>query len=161
MCSHLRTSLRGTFWLHRRPCVFNLELHGPPGVFGYTRISICMSSSRWPCSKTVRCRQGSNLCGQSPMDFKSIALTTRPRQPHEGRGQSIQQICALNARDLCLQIWPSNVQHRQLLIVSMEEGLSYCCLETTRLRYSLIRCAHYDRGFSSHTATGTSYTGAI
>ena len=26
-----------------------------------------------------RSRQGSNLCGQSPIDFKSIALTTRPR----------------------------------------------------------------------------------
>ena len=31
--------------------------------------------------KSLRWRQGSNLCGQSPMDFKSIALTTRPRQP--------------------------------------------------------------------------------
>ena len=32
-------------------------------------------------TKCTRCRQGSNLCGHSPMDFKSIALTTRPRQP--------------------------------------------------------------------------------
>ena len=30
--------------------------------------------------KMLRCRQGSNLCGNIPMDFKSIALTTRPRQ---------------------------------------------------------------------------------
>ena len=30
--------------------------------------------------KLIRCRQDSNLCGHSPMDFESIALTTRPRQ---------------------------------------------------------------------------------
>ena len=30
--------------------------------------------------KISRCGQGSNLCGQSPMDFKSISLTTRTPQ---------------------------------------------------------------------------------
>ena len=30
-------------------------------------------------TKFIRSRQDSNLCGQSPMDFESIALTTRPR----------------------------------------------------------------------------------
>ena len=30
-------------------------------------------------TKSLRSRQDSNLCGQSPMDFESIALTTRPR----------------------------------------------------------------------------------
>ena len=29
--------------------------------------------------KEIRNRQGSNLRGQSPLDFKSNALTTRPR----------------------------------------------------------------------------------
>ena len=32
-------------------------------------------------NKNVRSRQDSNLCGETPMDFKSIALTTRPRLP--------------------------------------------------------------------------------
>ena len=31
--------------------------------------------------KKTRCRQDSNLRGETPMDFKSIALTTRPPQP--------------------------------------------------------------------------------
>ena len=30
--------------------------------------------------KIMRCGQDSNLCGQSPMDFKSISLTTRTPQ---------------------------------------------------------------------------------
>ena len=30
--------------------------------------------------KIVRCRQDSNLRGETPLDFKSNALTTRPRQ---------------------------------------------------------------------------------
>ena len=58
------------------------------------------SRSNEPCPKTVRCRQGSNLCGQSPMDFKSIALTTRPRQPHHGRRRSIDAISVVTK--LCL-----------------------------------------------------------
>ena len=31
--------------------------------------------------KKIRCRQDLNLRGQSPMDFKSISLTTRTQQP--------------------------------------------------------------------------------
>ena len=30
--------------------------------------------------KNIRCRQDSNLCGETPLDFESNALTTRPRQ---------------------------------------------------------------------------------
>ena len=32
--------------------------------------------------KKKRCEQGSNLRGETPLDFKSNALTTRPSQPH-------------------------------------------------------------------------------
>ena len=31
--------------------------------------------------RAYRCWQGLNLRGETPMDFKSIALTTRPQQP--------------------------------------------------------------------------------
>ena len=32
------------------------------------------------CVKSFRCEQGSNLRGETPLDFKSNALTTRPSQ---------------------------------------------------------------------------------
>ena len=34
------------------------------------------------CNKGRRCEQGSNLRGETPLDFKSNALTTRPSQLH-------------------------------------------------------------------------------
>ena len=42
----------------------------------YSCVSLSGCSS---LTTKLRIRQDSNLCGQSPMDFKSIALTTRPR----------------------------------------------------------------------------------
>ena len=47
-------------------------------------------------TKILRWRQGSNLCGQSPMDFKSIALTTRPRQPLKTQLAKFDTILATN-----------------------------------------------------------------
>ena len=55
----------------------------------WTSIYICVAIKFKWISETIiqqqmiqkeRCRQDSNLCGQSPMDFKSISLTTRTPQ---------------------------------------------------------------------------------
>ena len=42
----------------------------------------CLSNKKidWKYCKKVRCRQDLNLRGETPLDFKSNALTTRPQQ---------------------------------------------------------------------------------
>ena len=47
---------------------------------------------------TLRSRQDSNLRGETPMDFKSIALTSRPRLPRPT--PSIGQRCVIGAKRL-------------------------------------------------------------
>ena len=47
-----------------------------------------VTSDKW--TFIYRSRQDSNLRGETPMDFKSIALTTRPRLPsqHDNHGNA-------------------------------------------------------------------------
>ena len=49
----------------------------------YDLVSCLPMRATWTWKAAYRCWQGLNLRGETPMDFKSIALTTRPQKPEE------------------------------------------------------------------------------
>ena len=49
----------------------------------YDLVSCLSMRATWTWKAAYRCWQGLNLRGETPMDFKSIALTTRPQQHEE------------------------------------------------------------------------------
>ena len=66
-----------------------------------------------------RCLQGSNLRGKLPMDFKSIALTTRPKQ-QVNEGQSILRVYEVGAKE---RITVNALVPTPALKLSTEDGL--------------------------------------
>ena len=56
------------------------EKDGKRDIFGRKKMTF------FKRKKKLRCEQGSNLCGNIPLDFESNALTTRPSQQVSKRG---------------------------------------------------------------------------
>ena len=68
---------------------------------------IFTAHKNYKSKKNIRSRQDSNLCGETPLDFESNALTTRPRLLL-GWGSSLQLSADTLLSRYCGQSWSSN-----------------------------------------------------
>ena len=73
---------QAAFWLEVCPERHRLESNLVQiGNLGWDEVRTDVTCKLSNIRELFRCEQGSNLRGETPLDFKSNALTTRPSQP--------------------------------------------------------------------------------